>query len=496
MILFKLLLVVLICLAGWWLTHRAVPWTAVKLGRLAGFRMKMTPLTVRRVRRFQQIRRGYWCFVILTTAFVLSLFLEFYVNHRPLYIAFEAPAAEGEDTRTHRQFPAIASWFRLWLPEAASERLGLSADTRSEDFGLKGDSSVPYHDYSRWARDPEELEKDAASIEEWIEEDKERFHAMMEEFAAQQDEVHDRSEPLPDDKIAEYEEKRAEAAFLRELKTHFEAGRARILMPLWPYSHQQQLLHLPGQPPHKPFVRDTVSTDDPTASPTRIPFFGTDFEGNEILAQILYGFRISFAFAMSVAFIGYLIGVSIGAMMGYFGGWFDIIVQRIIEVWGSIPFLFVIIIIASIMQPSFWLLAILLVCLQAWIGITFFMRGEFYREKARDYVQAASAIGVGDPKIIGRHILPNALVPVVTYLPFSIVAYINTLVALDYLGFGLPPESPSWGRLLRQGAENIINHHHLVGFAVVAMAATLFCVVLIGEAVREAFDPRKYSRLR
>ena len=495
-IFFKLLLVVLLCLAGWWVTHRAIPWAVVRIGRLAGFRMQMTPLTLRRVRRFKQIRRGYFCFVILTTAFVLSMFLELYVNHRPLYISYEAPVVDGEQAKVQRQFPAVVSWLQLWLPRAAVERLGLSADARQQDFGLRGDGAVPYHDYARWVRDPEELEQDALRIEAWIEKDEDRFHTMMEEFARQQDAEYDRSDPLPDDKIAEYEEKRAEAAFLRRLKDDFEAGRARIVMPLWPYSHQQQLLHLPGQPPHKPFVRDVGQADDPTANPATIPILGTDYEGNEILAQLLYGFRISFTFAISVAFIGYFIGVSIGAMMGYFGGWFDIIVQRIIEVWGSIPFLFVIIIIASIMQPSFWVLAVLLVVLQAWISITFFMRGEFYREKARDYVQAAAAMGVGDAKIIGRHILPNALVPVVTYMPFAIVAYINTLVALDYLGFGLPPESPSWGRLLRQGAENIINHPHLVGFAVVVMAATLFCVVLIGEAVREAFDPRKYSRLR
>jgi microcin C transport system permease protein len=153
-------------------------------------------------------------------------------------------------------------------------------------------------------------------------------------------------------------------------------------------------------------------------------------------------------------------------------------------------------IIASIMEPGFLILAILLVVLRSWLGITYTIRGEYYREKARDYVQAARAIGVRTPKILFRHIFPNALVPVVTFMPFGIVAYISSLVSLDYLGFGLPPGTPSWGTLLRQGFENIQNHPQLIFYPILAFSLTLFTVVMIGEAVREAFDPRKYSRLR
>ncbi|MEN8152072.1 MAG: ABC transporter permease subunit, partial [Planctomycetota bacterium] len=213
-------------------------------------------------------------------------------------------------------------------------------------------------------------------------------------------------------------------------------------------------------------------------------------------AQILYGFRLSFAFAIVVSLIGYTIGICVGAIMGYFGGWTDIVIQRIVEVWSSIPFLYTMMIIASIANPSFLVLAVMLVLLRAWLGITYYIRGEFYREKARDYVQAARAIGVRRIKIMGRHILPNALVPVVTFMPFGIVAYIGTLVSLDFLGFGLPPGTPSWGALLRQGNENIQNHPELVFYPIIAFSLTLFAVVMIGEAVREAFDPKKYSRLR
>lgn len=218
--------------------------------------------------------------------------------------------------------------------------------------------------------------------------------------------------------------------------------------------------------------------------------------GRDVLSQLLYGFRTGLAFALIVALIGYTIGITVGAAMGYFGGWLDIVVQRIIEVWSAMPFFFIVMILASVLTPGFWTLVFLLVVLVAWVGITYTMRGEFYRETSRDYVQAARALGLGAWPIIVRHILPNALVPVVTLLPFTIVAEMATLVALDYLGFGLPPGNPSWGGLLRQGAENFTNHPQLVFIPVIAFAGTLLCVVLIGEAVREAFDPKKYARLR
>ena len=254
-------------------------------------------------------------------------------------------------------------------------------------------------------------------------------------------------------------------------------------MPLHPYSPRELLLDLPGTPPHKPFTAGA-------------PVLGTDFEGKDVLAQLLYGFRISFLFALAVAAAGYLIGVVAGAVMGFYGGWTDIILQRLVEIWSSIPFLYTMMIIAFIVQPGFWLLVFMLVALQAWLGITYPVRGEYYREKARDYVQAARALGLGDGPIMIRHILPNALVPIITYLPFAIVGHMSALVSLDFLGFGLPPGTPSWGALLRQGAENVVNHTQLVIIPVLAFAGTLFAVVLIGEAVREAFDPKRYARLR
>ncbi|MFC1705230.1 ABC transporter permease subunit [Planctomycetota bacterium] len=464
----RILILLLLLTAAYVLAHRALPRLSVLAARLVGLRMRVTPLTEKRLRRFRSIRRGHLCFVLITTAFAASLFLELAVNQKPLYIRW------GDRT----QYPAVANWLNFWCPFTA-----VVDEARRKDFGLEGDSEVDYRTYARWVAEPQELLRDAAAIETDIEQDEVRFRRLLADSARQRGLTYDMQAPLPPHKLEEYENLRDNASFLRQLQERFEAGEAGILMPLWPYSPAEQLLDLEGHPPHRPFRKD-------------LPVFGTDFEGKDVLSQLLYGFRVSFSFAVAVAFMGYAIGVSVGAIMGYFGGWIDILVQRVIEVWSSIPFLFTIMIIASIQQPSFWLMAIMLVLLRGWLGITYTIRGEFYREKARDYVQAAHALGIQDRKIMARHILPNALVPVVTFLPFEIVAYIGALVSLDYLGFGLPPDVPSWGRLLRQGADNIVNYPHLVLFPVLALAVTLFCVVVIGEAVREAFDPKKYARLR
>ena len=182
--------------------------------------------------------------------------------------------------------------------------------------------------------------------------------------------------------------------------------------------------------------------------------------------------------------------------MGYFGGWTDILIQRFIEIWSSIPFLFTLIIIASIVQPTFLLLVFLMVIMQGWIGISSYIRGEFYREKARDYVHAAVAMGASEWSVMMKHILPNSLVPLVTFAPFNVVGTIGSLVSLDYLGFGMPVGTPSWGALLDQGMKYLKYYPHLILTPSIAMAVTLFMVVMIGEAVREAFDPKVFSRLR
>jgi microcin C transport system permease protein len=264
-----------------------------------------------------------------------------------------------------------------------------------------------------------------------------------------------------------------------------------VLLPLYPYSATESLLDLPGSPPNPP---------------SRQHIFGTDDRGRDIFARLAYGFNVSLSFSLLVLTISLATGVTVGALLGYFGGKVDILGQRLIEIWSSLPFLYTIIIVSSIvvpiylpgrnlvLQPSFWLLIVILTAFD-WMGITYYVRGEFYREKAKDYVGAAIAIGASDRSIIFKHVLPNALTPVVSFAPFMIVANITALVALDFLGFGLPAPTPSWGELIGQGVDNLTKWW-LIFFPLAAMFVTLLLIVFIGEAVREAFDPKEYSRLR
>jgi microcin C transport system permease protein len=264
-----------------------------------------------------------------------------------------------------------------------------------------------------------------------------------------------------------------------------------VLMPLIPYGPNQSLLDLSGTPPNPP---------------TSTHIFGTDDRGRDVLVRLAYGFNISMTFAILVALVGNAVGIAVGAALGYFGGRLDILGQRGIEIWSSLPFLYVVIIISSVvvpvylpgsyqlLQPSLWLLVVILAAFD-WMGITYYIRGEFYREKTKDYVGAAIATGVSEPAIMFRHILPNALTPVVSFAPFELVANISSLVALDFLGFGLPAPTPSWGELIGQGMENLTKWW-LVLYPLGVLFLTLLLVVFIGEAIREAFDPKEFSRLR
>ena len=221
-------------------------------------------------------------------------------------------------------------------------------------------------------------------------------------------------------------------------------------------------------------------------------WLGTDNTGRDVFARLCYAFNISISFALVLTIINYIIGVLIGGAMGYFGGKFDLFFQRLIEIWSSLPMLFVIIILSSILKPSF-LLLIGIYTLVNWISMTYLMRAEFYREKSRAYVAAALSMGQSNFKVMFKHILPNSLVPIITYFPFAVVAGITALVGLDYLGFGLSPPTPSWGQMWDVGLQNI-RKWWLVVAPVTAQFLTLLCIVFIGEGVREAFDPKVYSR--
>jgi len=237
---------------------------------------------------------------------------------------------------------------------------------------------------------------------------------------------------------------------------------------------------------------DTINYTLPVpapAPPSKDNWLGTDDQGRDLAARLIYGFRISVLFGLMLTLLSSLIGVLAGAIQGYFGGWTDLLFQRFIEIWGGLPVLYLLIILASIVEPNFWWLLGLML-LFSWTSLVGVVRAEFLRARNFDYVRAARALGVRTPVIMFKHVLPNAMVATLTFLPFILNGSITTLTSLDFLGFGLPPGSPSLGEILAQGKANLqAPWIGLTGFVV--LAAMLSLLIFIGEAVRDAFDPRK-----
>jgi microcin C transport system permease protein len=240
---------------------------------------------------------------------------------------------------------------------------------------------------------------------------------------------------------------------------------------------------------------DTVNYDltRPAPSPpTRENWLGTDDQGRDVTARLIYGFRISVLFGLALTVASSIIGVCVGAMQGYYGGKIDIFGQRFIEIWQGLPVLFLLIILSSFVQPNFWwLLGIML--LFSWMALVDLVRAEFLRGRNLEYVTAARAMGAGDLTIMFKHVLPNAMISTITFLPFILNGSITTLTSLDFLGFGLPPGSPSLGELLAQGKANL--HAPWIGISTfIVLSLLLSLLVFIGEAARDAFDPRHDPR--
>lgn len=233
-----------------------------------------------------------------------------------------------------------------------------------------------------------------------------------------------------------------------------------------------------------------LGLDQPApAPPSAQNWLGTDDQGRDVLARLIYGFRISVLFGLILTLASSVIGIAAGAVQGYFGGWVDLGLQRFIEIWTSVPTLYLLIIIAAIIEPGFWILLGILL-LFSWVSLVGVVRAEFLRARNLEYVEAARALGIGNATIMARHLLPNAMVATLTFMPFILNASITTLTSLDFLGFGLPPGSPSLGELLAQGKANLqAPWLGLSGFFTIAIMLSL--LIFIGEAVRDAFDPRK-----
>ena len=247
-----------------------------------------------------------------------------------------------------------------------------------------------------------------------------------------------------------------------------------LLMPLIPYSFDTPVTDLPSPAPSPPTFQNWLGTDD---------------QARDVIARLIYGFRISVLFGVTLTVFASIIGVIAGAVQGYYGGWIDLGFQRFIEIWEGMPFLFVLLIVASLFVPGFWTLLFIMM-LFSWTGLVGVVRAEFLRARNFDYVRAARALGLGNRLIMFRHVLPNAMVATITFLPFTLVGGLTALTGLDFLGLGLPPGSPSLGEMLKQAKENF-TAEWLTFAAVFSIAIMLMLVVFVGEAVRDAFDPRK-----
>ena len=244
--------------------------------------------------------------------------------------------------------------------------------------------------------------------------------------------------------------------------------------------------------PYGPKTLNYFAKSPNPAKPSGQNFFGSDDRGRDLLAQLIYGFRVSVLFALALTFVGVVLGVITGAIQGFFGGKTDLAFQRFIEIWGAMPELYLLIIFSAIFAPSLSLLLILL-SLFGWMGLSDYVRAEFLRNRQMDYVRAARALGVGNLQIMWRHILPNSMTPVVTFLPFRMSAAILALTSLDFLGLGVPPGTPSLGELLSQGKANIDAWWiSLSTFGV--LVVTLMLLTFMGDALRDALDPRKMDK--
>jgi microcin C transport system permease protein len=349
----------------------------------------MNPQTQKKLRRFREIKRGYYSFLALVTLLVLCVVGELLINNRALIVSYEG------------------AWY---FPTYTDYHAGT-------DFGLSYDYEVNYRDLQQAF--------DAADDGNWV------------------------------------------------------------VMPLVPYSPNEN--HAPG---------GYFKPAPPSFSNAH--YLGTDTTSRDILARLFYGTRIALIFALGFMIAVYGIGITIGCAMGYFGGAFDLVFQRLIEIWSNIPFLYMVIIVFSVIPSAFSIptrIGILLavMVLFSWTSMTYYMRTETYKEKSRDYIAAARIIGATNTRIIFRHVLPNVLSTLVTFMPFTIVSAIVSITSLDFLGFGLPPPTSSLGELLKQGTQTLRTAPWIVSCAFGTLVVLLTLVTFIGEAVRESFDPRKFT---
>lgn len=448
---------------------------------------RLDPVTRKRLQRFRQIRRGWWSFLILVAAMLLSLLAPFLAESRALIVSYQGqwyfPTFQYiEGSRFGQEPPAgwgvdgmETEYLRLQREWEAERRLHARAVAAAgSDAAARAAADARYPHRANWVLMPP-IPWDPYQNDFWSNEIVYEIQAALDRgdtaraaWLAHRDRLDELAEAIETGRLAALLADPAQAP-TGKLPSLARSG----AMP--------SLAGLGQAPPNAPGA-------------ARAHWLGTDSQGRDVASRLLYGFRISIFFALFLVLTGQLIGTFVGSLQGYLGGRFDLVSQRLIEILIAIPFLYVVIVLAALFQPSFWMLLGILAIFQ-WIAITFFMRTEMYREKTREYCLAARSYGASHLRIVFRHLLPNCLTPLVTFTPFAVVGAIFALTGLDYLGYGLPAPTPSWGELIDQALQ-VENRNKLwLTFApFTALTVTLVLVVFIGESVREAFDPKRYAR--
>jgi microcin C transport system permease protein len=443
------------------------------------------PITARRIRRFCDIRRGYFSLLILLALAGLAALDQAVVGKRALAVHFD-----GKWT-----FPAF-----------------LPTDLKNRDFGITDKTAEAPADYRKLKR-------------EWKGSKENRVIMPLVPYDPTGDTLQPRSKSLEVQRGV-YSETGSKPYWGLAAK-YFDTAEAKIHLR---YTMRNGVLTGPadgwnaeGLPVYSAEYKDgklvsdrfngvgtkedflALESSDLRAVkyhpappiPEEGNWLGTTSQGYDVLAYLYGGLQVNFKAALIYLPIVYLIGISIGMMMGYFGGWFDMTLQRLIEIFSNMPFLFVVIIFSSMVPDNFKGLPIILTILVAfgWMGMTAMMRTAAYRDKERDYISAAKVLGAGTPRILFRHLLPNTVAIIVTLVPFTMSGLVFALTSLDYLGFGLPPEYATWGRLLNDGLSNL-SAPWLVTSTFVVLVGLLVLITFVGEAVREAFDPKKFTYYR
>ena len=448
---------------------------------------KLDPITKRRFQRFRRIKRGYYSLLALLVAIALSVIAPFLAESRALLVLYN-----GQVYFPTFQFLSMGAFGQMPPPgwatgDIETEYLRLQREWQAERFLYERDAAMAGGDTQKLAALAEKFPNrgnfvimppipwDPYQSDFWYNEILNEIQTLLtagDREGAERITRRDRLNELGDLIYS------GEIDAVLADRMRAPAGN---LVSLARGGTMPSLAGLAVVPPNPP---DSL----------RRHYLGTDSQGRDVASRLLYGFRISIFFALFLVFIGQAIGTLIGSLQGYLGGRFDILSQRFIEILVSIPFLYVVIILAALLTPSFWLLVAIMAIFQ-WISITFYMRTEMYREKTREYCLAAKSYGASHWRIIFRHLLPNCLTPLVTFTPFAVVGAIFALTGLDYLGYGLPAPTPSWGQLLDQALlpENR-DKLWLTLAPFSAIAVTLVLVVFIGESVREAFDPKQYAK--